>query len=167
MTWRKLFRYLFLGSALMLVGVWAMSLGYQSGAQFRRVGGMVGNGSLTINILENRDGTWISAPAGYLYPPSQASHQRTSHHPLRYLGRWHYRSFQGGKTTIISSAGNATIHWIYHLYTFPLWVPWLLFVVLAFTFCRLMERRSGSGKEKELAVSRDADASSRQDTLDN
>ncbi|RYD21493.1 MAG: hypothetical protein EOP88_11240 [Verrucomicrobiaceae bacterium] len=52
-----------------------------------------------------------------------------------------------------------------YVMTVPIWFPWLIFVALAFMFCRFMERRSAAGREKKLARehARDSDAAIREE----
>lgn len=51
----------------------------------------------------------------------------------------------------------------YYMIHIPLWLLYLVFIALAYSTCRLMEKRSGRGKEKALAE--DESAGSLQDHM--
>lgn len=152
MTYQKLFRLLMFASILMLGAVW-----WQSGKTYFRAGYSPGPESHGISVtLYSRNVLFCHMPPGFPttgleYQTGPPGDVATSDEkgPPGPLGSFHFMQLP----VVEPESFWNTIHEV----QFPIWVPWLLFVVIAFVFCKLMERRSATRKEKKLAALQAAD----------
>lgn len=158
MTWRALFLRLLVASTVMLVAAWALSLFYATRLHLHGAEVTMGHGSVEIRYQEFRDGsTSVIGPLGSRHGRFISQHRAGL--PPRDLGLWSWR--YGWNHSVVKIVARpsptapptilAQARWYVHTRRFPLWAPWLLFNTCAFAACKLMERRSVAGKEKELA----------------
>ncbi|RYD40774.1 MAG: hypothetical protein EOP85_13700 [Verrucomicrobiaceae bacterium] len=136
MTYRRLFHRLLLASVLALFGAWWFSLRTESGisAVVQPVHCNITLANAVIDFSYYSPTMWktdrisctLDEPGPFPYQPLKALIR------FRHVRHSDYFGSEGSTLTI------------------PIWVPWLLFNMAAFLFCFLMEKRSRSGKEKEL-----------------
>ena len=143
MTYRRLFLWLFIGSTLLLAGVWWSSL-----RTTRSISTPTYNPLCTLQaqLFHGNIGLFREniPHAGWLYDFHSSSFRPNTTfddtQPLLFgILRW-YDATQDSPFGPSRSIGIL----------FRVWVPWLLFVGGAFAFCRVMERRSRGRKEKDL-----------------
>lgn len=148
MTYRKLFLRLFTGSTVLLLVLWGVSLFYSATARrtpfrFTIIHGTLESGfTRTAPMSANNDIVFIETFNGGF----QALPDRGMAHPL---GRW--KAAREGEHVLPKPSPTDPPDLVIDTLHVPLWVPWLLIVSCAFFFCRLMEKRSASGREKRLA----------------
>lgn len=137
MTYRRLFRYLLIGSTLLLAGTWGLSLrsdasfnafvpGHHFHCRFYR-GAMVFIG---------HEGPYPAYGFQFFQLPAVSMHFQ-GEHPHGPMG-----AFRTGTVEALSI--------VYRYLVFPLWLPYLLVVGGAFGGLKWLERRRKGG-EKELA----------------
>ncbi len=162
MTYKKLSRYLTLGSLLVMLVVWGLTLFHYVDAHYAGFRSRVANGSLVIATRKYQDSPPLPAhlPTPRHVEPLWIKSQPRGYRLIEYLGRWEYKEIPSGISVRDPLTGrHHLVNWLQPHYTFPLWAPWLLFVICTSAFCKLMEKLSVSGKEKELAVSPGGDGS--------
>lgn len=148
MTYRKLFRHVFIASTLVLVVLWGVSLFHSATVRrtpfrFSLIHGTLESAfTRTAPMSVNDDIVFIETLNGGF----EALPDRGMAHPL---GRW--KAAREGENLLPKLSPSDPPDIIVHVLHVPLWVPWLLIVSGAFFFCREMERRSESGREKKLA----------------
>lgn len=147
MTYRKLFRLQFVGSMLLLGGVWWFSLGTLSTAGFScgalALDATSIRGTLCFNFStigpDNPEFFLTHLPASALastdiYPPDQ------------------YRPTGEFRMGLFPPDENAPDGMYYFYLQFPVWFLWLVFNAACWVGSRKMEKRSAAGREKELAT---------------
>ena len=153
MTWRKLFLWLFIISTVLLGTLWWHSTSTAHRVSYMPSGFGTGTNiaicSSTVLVDLVPDGILTTGLEYDSGPSSEIGIFTDSENDPRPgpFGRFSYFGLPMTEPATFST----TIHQL----EFPFWVPWLLFVGVGFVFCRFMEKRSASGKEKRLA---DADA---------
>lgn len=181
MTWSRLFRRTAATSTLVLVGMWLWSLCCKTEISYHpdSLGLSVTQACVGVRHSEyHPQGTGTSFgggkppakgtitpfyPMGYPGEPSWIQRNFSIHHvPVAstpatgLLGTWKQELRREIKTFSFPPMGRPEDRpfWIHRTVYFPLWVPWLFFVTSALVLCRFMEKRTASGKEKELAETR-------------
>ncbi len=158
MTYRKLFRYLSLGSLIVLLAVWGLSLGTKTTTSLGPLVVETIHGNLRLILLEKHKGPF---PPNHFYPGwgKLGRFTRTPQPPAPFrdsLGKWSYIRTEREKQLPFLRAGWVTMPtpmlWREKTLLIPLWAPWLLFISCLFAFCRFMELRTGSGRERSLAI---------------
>lgn len=159
MTYRRLSRSILAGSALALVALWAVSLWWGPHIDvttrpftFRASAGL---GCLIVNLdLMDDPAAAAEITAGAFRYPPDTGYLPSRQWALETVSRKHAprRNFP-----VIGSGPRRdfklkdAFNYLYRL-EMPLWAPWLLLTGGALAGCRIMERWSSGGKEKELAA---------------
>ena len=145
MTYRRLFLWLFTGSTVVLLVIWGVSLFHSTTFRRSPFGFTIIHGTLESTFLRMEPGSHVvlheTPDGGFRKLPD-----RGMDHPL---GRWKATRV-GGHFSNKHHPASPPDFSIRTLHV-PLWGPWLVFVSCAFVLCKLMERRSASGREKRLA----------------
>lgn len=143
MTYRRLFHILLIGSTILLVALWWLSIFWQSYAELSsRTAGCLVTGVLYCGTMELKivDGNTndVTFRGGSEWRPEWVGEPSLRPSPWGNfdLGQRKRHGFRIGGPSV------------YHL-SFPLWTAYLLFVGGTWVLMRLMERRTT--REKELA----------------
>ncbi len=158
MTYRKLFVILSLAATLVLLAVWGLSLRTKTTTSLGPLVVETIHGSLRLILLEE-----LKCPfsPNRFYPGwgILGHFARTPQPPAPFrdsLGKWSYTRTERELELHRVHAGGMTIPttilWREKTLLIPLWAPWLLFIGSLFAFCRFMELRTGSGRERSLAI---------------
>lgn len=153
MTYRRLFRHLVILGTVLLFAAWGLSVYRVFQITYRWQECNVKYGSVFL-IIRERPG--IPLPPGARTVRFNYWLQRPTPPVYRWAGQW---SRQRSYTAFTVSPGTTgpvptapVVRYLpNHTYQVPLWALWLVYLGVAFAFCRFMEKRTGSGKEKELA----------------
>lgn len=154
MTYRRLFRHLVILGTVLLFAAWGLSVYrvFQITCGWQECN--VKYGSLFL-IIRERPG--IPLPPGASTFRFNYWLQRPAPPVSLWAGKWsHQRSYTEfplapGSTGQVPTA--PVVRYLpNHTYQVPLWALWLVYLGVVFAFCRIMEKRSRSGREKELAT---------------
>lgn len=144
MTYRRLYRYLFILATLVLVVAWGQSLRGYTAVMFAPLSHLRGLTPAigvdlcqgTLGVSMSHAGSWPRVLDAGFTPDSEGS-------------------ISGGLSPFGKFGIRQVMGWL--LISFPVWVPWLVFVSAGFVLCRWMEKRSARDAEKKLAQHDPAD----------
>lgn len=153
MTYRRLFHILLIGSTILLAAAWWGSFTTGVGLQMNAP-----NPPFTISADLVRANVRLYA-ATLPVPPSNWS-MDIGPYPASDYPEDAEENLMGDFGWFMHSTSGIQLdplgpHATSGFLQVPVWAPYLLFIASAWGFCRVMERRSGRGKEKLLAEAQD------------